>query len=859
MHSNTVQDHDPGFQSTPITPMLRQYHENKAKVPGKLLFFRMGDFYELFSDDALVAAPILGIALTSRDKKNPIPMCGIPFHAVSSYISKLTRKGYSVAICEQVEDPKKAKGIVKRDIIRVVTPSLVYDSDSIEGKQASFLASISPDGKKWSYAYLDYSTGEFFAGSCDSTDDLVKELSLINPREIIFDNRVEIPEVLKKLLLSVSFFALDVKSLSHINMNNIIIDSRLGKSEVGSARLVMQYLVDTQYRTDFPHIRYLARTSTSEHLGLDEFTSRNLDLFGSFLQTLDATVSPMGGRILRQSISQPLNNKAEIEKRLDSVDIFKSTPDLLEDIRSRLFHCGDMDRLLSKIAVSQYSPRGLRKLLESIEIAADIAGLIESRDLPLDRVGDTGELMSFTQDLLDKLETEQPATIYDGSIFKKGFNSGLDSLIDLHYGSRKILMEMEAREKERTRISSLKIKYNRVFGYYIEITRANLHLVPADYQRKQTLVNGERFVTEELKELEVRLLTADEKRKELELKLVEEYAEQIRGRYISKIGEISEWLAKIDLLCGFAWIASKRNYVKPSMNDGFDLDLKDARHPVIWVTMGDEFVPNDISFTGDDFFQIITGPNMAGKSTLMRTLALTVIMAHIGSYVPAAYANIPLVDKVFTRVGATDYILQGQSTFMVEMIEASNIIHSATERSLIILDEIGRGTSTYDGISIAWALAEYIHNRIGAKCMFATHYHELTALDAELKGAVNLSMAVEEESEGLFFLRKVVRKPASRSYGIQVAAMAGLPSSIIKRAFSVMNGLENERRQASLVKEDINQLSLFSQADFNADIAAKQEYKFIEELSSIDLDKLTPLEALSRLYKWKEEVNEEQL
>jgi len=833
-----------------FTPMMKQYNEAKAQAPGKLLFFRMGDFYEMFGEDALTAAPVLGIAITSRDKKNPTPMCGIPYHAVSSYISKLTLAGYSVAICEQVEDPKKAKGIVKREIIRVVTPSLVYDSDVIEGKQSSYLAALVKDHSSWSYAYVDYSTGEFKANSVLNTDALVKELSLVSPKEIVYEKGSEIPEILKRFLFNVSFSAVEYRSMSisESQKSRMIVDSRLIPSEVKAGALILNYLVATQFREIFPHIRYFSKVSSSEFLGIDEFTSKNLDLFTSFMQCIDETITPMGGRALRQTIGQPLMNKKEIDARLDAVELFTKNYNFMEKIRLLLSQCSDIERLSSKVALSQYGPRDLKKLCESIETAAIIYdNAKELEGLNLSKIDKT-TVAEFARIMVERMEDEQPHTTKDGGIFKKGFDPKLDELIDLHQNSRQVLLDMEKREKETTKINSLKIKYNKVFGYYIEITNSNLDMVPAHYQRKQTLVNGERFMTPELRELEIKLLSAEEDRVKLEEELIEKFATEFREKFLNSALELSAWIATFDLTICFAWIAVKRKYIRPQVYDGFELILKDARHPVLYETMKEDFVPNDIDLSDDGFFHIITGPNMAGKSTIMRTVALLVIMSHMGCFIPASEARVPITDRVFTRVGATDYILQGQSTFMVEMIETANIIFSASKRSLIILDEIGRGTSTYDGISIAWAVAEHIHNNIGAKSMFATHYHELTALEDELKGARNFSMSVEEEKGSLFFLRKIVARPASRSYGIQVAGMAGLPSSIIARARSVMMRLEEERKgSAELSKNDLTQLSLFDKK--------KDDYQFINELANIDLDKLTPLDALSRLYRWKDEVD----
>jgi len=473
--------------------------------------------------------------------------------------------------------------------------------------------------------------------------------------------------------------------------------------------------------------------------------------------------------------------------------------------------------------------------------------LVNSGVLKSERPFET-KLLDFAKRVNSELNEQLPATLREAGIFKKGHYQELDGIIDLHTNSRQVLLEMEKSERARTGISSLKIKYNKIFGYYIEISNANLHLAPQDYQRKQTLVNGERFITPELRELEIKLLSAEQDRVDLEASLIQKLADDFTLTYLESTLDLSRWISEADVVTNFASIAINRSYVRPVIHDGYDLELKDAKHPVLYQTMKDDFVPNDIKLCEGSFFHIITGPNMAGKSTLMRTSALLVIMGHMGCFVPASYAKIPVTDRVFTRVGATDYILQGQSTFMVEMIEASNIIYSATKKSLIILDEIGRGTSTYDGISIAWAIAEFIHHKIGAKCMFATHYHELTALEDELNGANNFSMSVEEEKGGLFFLRKVVPRPASRSYGIQVAGMAGLPESIIKRAYSIMDKLQEERKQTEM-KIETDQLSLFDKKD-------DESYRFISELASMDLDTLSPIEALGRLYKWKKEVKE---
>lgn len=833
-----------------ITPMMKQYTELKTQIPGKLLFFRMGDFYELFEEDAKIAAPILGIALTSRDKKSNVPMCGVPYHAVSSYIHKLTNKGYSVAITEQVEDPKKAKGLVKRSIVKVVTPSLVYDSDTIDTKKTSYLMAIYENLKlEWSIAYIDYTTGEFKTSTLKNTDELLKEISSIAPKEIIFERKTQIPLVVNKLLQNICFTSLELDKNINIEkvMNSIVVDRRVNDDELKVSKLVLYYLQQTQFLELFPHIKTLSRVSASDHMSLDEFTINNLELINTLLPVIDQTITPMGGRFIRTTLLQPLINKEKIDYRLNIVDYFKDKYSYLKEYRNILRTISDIERLLAKLSTGSYRPLEFKKFLESIVTCYN---LIEfSKVLPVKKIDLDISLLNFCVNTLMVLEEELPNTINESGIFKKGYYKELDEYIELHNDSRKFLYEMEKREREFTKINSLKIKFNKIFGYYIEISNSNLNLVPSNYLRKQTLVNGERFTTEELSSLEVKLLSAEEKRKELEKAIIEELCSEVKNKFVDTVIKISNFVSELDMLQSFAWQAVEKNYTRPEISENFNLLIKDARHPVMETIISDDFIPNDIDINQDKFFHIITGPNMAGKSTVMRSVALIVIMAHIGSFVPATSASIPITDKVFTRVGATDYILKGQSTFMVEMIETANIINSATKNSLIILDEIGRGTSTYDGISIAWAISEHIHNNLTSKTMFATHYHELTDLENTLSGVKNYSMAVHEQEEGLFFIRKLVAKPASSSYGIQVAEMAGIPKQVIERASSLMNKFNLQRKDNILNSENIEtkQLYLFD---------AKKDKKSIlmKELNSLNLNKITPIEALNRIYEWKKQI-----
>lgn len=833
-----------------ITPMMKQYNELKAEVPGKLLFFRMGDFYELFGDDAKISAPILGIALTSRDKKSNVPMCGVPYHAVSSYIHKLTNKGYSVAISEQVEDPKKAKGIVKRSIVKVVTPSLVYDSDTIDTKKASYLMAISQNIKlEWSLAYVDYTTGEFKTSTLKNTDELVKGISSIAPNEIIFERKVEIPIVVNKLLQNICFTAIEIDKTVNIEkiINSIVVDRRISDDELKVSKLVLYYLKQTQFLEIFPHIKTLNKISATDHMSLDEFTINNLEIINTLLPVLDQTITAMGGRLLRTSLLQPLINKEKIDYRLNITEYFKDNYSFLKEYRAVLKTISDIERLLSKLSIGSYRPLELQKFLESIITCYDLVKL--SKILPIKKIELDTRFYNFCINTLNILEEELPNSVNDSGIFKKGFNKELDEYIELHNDSRKFLYEMEKRERSNTKINSLKIKYNKIFGYYIEISNANLNLVPNNYLRKQTLVNGERFTTEELSLLEVKLLSAEEKRKELEKLLLEELCNEIKNKFVETVMLISNFVSEIDMLQSFAWQAVEKNYVKPEISEKFNLYIKDARHPVMETIINEDFIPNSIDINSEKFFHIITGPNMAGKSTVMRSVALIVIMAHVGSFVPASQAFIPITDKVFTRVGATDYILKGQSTFMVEMIETANIINSASKNSLIILDEIGRGTSTYDGISIAWAISEHIHNTLMSKTMFATHYHELTDLENTLNGVKNFSMAVEEQKDGLFFIRKLIPKPASSSYGIQVAEMAGVPKQIIERASELMSKFNLQRKNNILQSETVETKQLFL-------FDAKKEKKniLVKEINSINLNSITPIEALNRIYEWKKQI-----
>ncbi len=869
-----------------LTPMLKQYMGIKAAYPDAILFFRMGDFYEMFFDDAFTASKILGITLTSRGKIDgeKVPMCGIPYHAAGNYIGKLVDNGLKVAICEQVEDPKATKGIVKREVIRLVTPGSVINETDIDEKTNRYIAAICQDSSNnaqkkdpaFGLAHADLTTGQFFVTELSSVNDLTDEIGKIDPAEILVlknGNITGIKELCRYHIETIEdtlslkdaesilkeHFKTDYTSVSECSeMTNGII----------AAGILLRYIKNTQ-KTSPDHIDKITGYRVGEFMILDETTCSHLELLktmrrqskkGSLFQVIDKTMTPMGGRILKRWITYPLINVEQIRRRLGAVAAMKDDPVAREKAREYLKDIYDMERLNGRIALGRATPRDLLSLKASIQklplikealkdsVSEFIADLIEKMDL----------LHDVALTIEEAIHDDPPISFKDGGIIKEGYNEELDNLISLSRNGKNWITEFAASEQERTGISSLKVGFNRIYGYYIEVSKANVHLVPSDYIRKQTLVNAERYVTEALKSMEETLVNAEEKRISLELELFED----IRQKLIlqsHRIKNTAETVGIIDVISGLAETAEANNYVCPHVDNTCKLDIVEARHPVIEQTIKDEaFVPNDILV--DDKKQqvlIITGPNMAGKSTILRQTALIVLMTQMGSFVPAKKASIGITDRIFTRVGAMDDLTRGQSTFMVEMNETANILRNATPRSLAILDEIGRGTSTYDGLSLAWAIAEALHDLEdrGVRTLFATHYHELTELAVTKPRVKNFNVAIREWNDKIIFLRKLAPGATSRSYGIEVARIAGLPETVIKRAKEVLETLEGTALDESIrphigisgtENRDNNatQLSLFDSKD-----------TFLRDwIKGIDINSITPLEALTEISRLKEYI-----
>jgi DNA mismatch repair protein MutS len=868
------------------TPMMRQYLEIKADYPDTILFFRLGDFYEMFLDDAVKASRILDITLTSRNKNSDgaeVPLCGIPYHSANPYIAKLIEAGEKVAICEQVEDPKSAKGIVKREVVKVITPGLVVDSSNLSPKDNNYLLSLfSDDGCQWGLSYLDLSTGEFRVTELDGLDAAIAEVACVNPREIVlpafFRENGRMKELVPVTAGLVTTFIDDwVYDLDYCKR---LISSHFGgasPSALGCDALtagllaisaVLHYLQETQ-KGRAGHVSTLIPYTTREYLVLDESTRKNLELTatlaegkrrGSLLGLMDRTATAMGGRKLKQWINYPLLTIQNITERQDAVEELFHDPSRRAEYASLLSGVYDLERLNGRISLASAGAKELVALKDSLLRIPGIRGLLASSSSFL--LGKLNEGINPLPELVALIGRgiveNPPFVLRDGGIIADGYNAELDELRAISREGKGFIARLEAREKGRTGINSLKIRYNKVFGYYIEITRTNLTAIPADYIRKQTLTNAERYITPELKEYEEKVLGAEERIKELEFSLFQEIREIVAG-HGEIVARTADCLATLDVLVSLAQLAHERNYCRPLVDDGDSLVISEGRHPVIEALhQGERFVPNDTLLDNrDNQLIIITGPNMAGKSTFMRQVALITLMAQMGSYVPAAEAHIGLVDRIFTRVGASDNLARGHSTFMVEMMESANILRHATPRSLVILDEIGRGTSTFDGVSIAWAVAEFLHDneKHAAKTLFATHYHELTELAVTRKRIKNFNIAVKEWNEQIIFLRRIVPGGASHSYGIQVARLAGLPLEVIERAREILQNLE----KGEFAEEGIpriargkkvgspvpsSQLSLFSSGE---DFLRKR-------LAGVDLSAITPIEALVFLDELKRMV-----
>lgn len=852
-----------------LTPMMQQYFTIKEQYKDCILFYRLGDFYEMFFEDAEIASKELELVLTGRDcgLEERAPMCGIPYHAAAGYIGKLIQKGYKVGICEQVEDPKAAKGIVKRDVIRVITPGTLLDENFVDNRRNNYIMAVTVQEERFGIAFCDLSTGEFLGTYVPKNDSsLQNEISKFSPKEVIVTEESLGEEIRKKWNILVNLRDLD-DSLEKGSVQNYFKSLTGGYNRVvgSAAGLLLQYLEETQ-KTALTNITHLEVYSTDDSMALDVNTKRNLELTenivdkgkrGSLLWVLDDTETAMGSRNLRRWIEAPLLNKDLVVKRLEAVEAFYLNLNLLEDMREALKGVFDIERIVSKIALKSVNPKEMVSLKKSLGKLPQVESLLKQVDYgELSRLSKKFDVLADIYELLDNsIEEDAPLALKDGGVIKSSYHEEINELRNLKKNGKQYIAEMEQKEREFTGIKSLKVGYNKVFGYYIEISKSNYSSIPEGrYIRKQTLANAERFITQELKDIEDKILGAEEKLADLEYQVFQEIREKVENE-IERLKQTARIIADLDCYQSLAKVARNNGYVKPQINDDGKIKILEGRHPVVEQMMKKgEFVSNDLYMDQDkERFLIITGPNMAGKSTYMRQTALMSLMAQIGSFVPAKEASMPICDRIFTRIGASDDLAGGKSTFMVEMSEVSDILLHATERSLIILDEVGRGTSTYDGLSIAWAVIEHILGEIqGAKTLFATHYHELTALENELYGIRNYSVLVKEVGKNIAFLRKIVPGGADESYGIEVARLAGLPKNLLARAKEILEKLEkkekNRTKPAHKVKEDpeVLQLGIF---DY-------ERNQVLEKLRNLDVLSMNPLDAQRVLYELNQEVKD---
>jgi len=858
---------------------MEQYLQTKEEYNDTILFYRLGDFYEMFFDDAKTVSRELEITLTGKDcgMSERAPMCGVPFHSANNYISRLIEKGYKVAICEQVEDPKTAKGLVKREVVRIVTPGTVVESEMLPANDNNYLASVYCGDGAYGITFADVSTGEIYATCVKEMAQVVNEMARYLPSEILVNEKcpeVLCSEILLRIRVRPAALINDFYTFSDMNrmitgqfenaseLDFNIVDSNALKTSVCS---VLKYMEYTQ-KSSFSYINHLKLYSIDEYMDLDAATRRNLEITetmrdkakkGSLLWVLDSTKTAMGSRLLKQWIEKPLVDPALIRERLNTVEELSHNVIIRDELTEALGGIYDISRITSRVSLGNVTPRDLLSLHQSLvqlPIIKEILSRTKSRMLTelsdkLETADDIREHLFFA------IKEDAPALLRDGDVIKPGYNEELDKLRLARDKGSQWVYDLEAKERESTGIKNLKIKYNKVFGYYIEVSKMNNDKVPDYYVRKQTVVNAERYITPELKSIENTILGASEKIIALEAELFARIVSMLRDN-MERLKNICYIISVCDVLCSFSVVASKNNFVKPDISDGESITIKDGRHPVVEkMNTKNVFVPNDTTLDcGDNRLMIITGPNMAGKSTYMRQVAIISLMAQIGSFVPATFARLCVVDKIFTRVGASDDIAAGQSTFMVEMSEVAHILSEATSKSLIILDEIGRGTSTYDGLSIAWSVAEYIHGKnIGAKTLFATHYHELTQLEDKLEGVKNYNIAVKKRGDDITFLRKIVPGGTDESYGIEVAALAGVPPKVIKRAKEILasiedGGKDNVKIKASEAREESNT----DQVSF-ADTAA---LSIAEELKNLDATTLTPIEAMNTLYQLSQKARE---
>jgi len=851
-----------------LTPLFRQYHSIKSQYPDVILMFRLGDFYEMFGKDAEIASRELDLVLTSREagKGKRIPMCGVPYHTVERYIARLLSRGHKVAICEQMEDPAKAKGLVKRAVTRIVTPGTVVEESMLEARRSSFLAAVARDGDEYGLAIADVSTGELISTNIKGERLLWEELQRTSPAELLLLPKDE--ELGKNAPggTTITYIEDDpflLQSPRQILLEHFQVSSLRGFGieeyplVQQACAMILSYLRKTQL-SSLRHINSISIYFPQQYMLVDTIARRTLEITESFdgsrerslLGVLDSTLTPMGSRLLRKWIEQPLLSKEEIENRLDAVEELYNQGRIRALLREGLKSIGDLERIVGRCATGVASPKDLLTLKRGLGTVSAISPhLSEMKSALLKEINERLNPLPDLYSLLDRaLREDAPATLREGGIIKEGFSKELDELREAAAQGKEWIAEMENKERLRTGIKSLKIGYNAVFGYYIEVTKPNLRLVPKDYIRKQTLVNAERFITEPLKELEAKVLGAEERMAELEYEIFVSLRDEVVRR-AEEVLQVARTVAELDALQSLAEVAARYDYTRPIIDESDEIVIRDGRHPVVERFMEPgRFVPNDVELNCQDKrLLIITGPNMAGKSTYLRQVALIVLMAQIGSFIPARYGKIGLVDRIFTRIGARDDLSSGQSTFMVEMNEVANILNNATPRSLIVLDEIGRGTSTFDGLSIAWAVAEYIlSDNIGARTLFATHYHQLNKLAKTNEGVKNLRADVKEEGGKIVFLYKIRPGATDKSYGIQVASLAGVPKEVLERAKEVLEELEkNEQPSHSKIptRKQKLQLSLF-----------ELEHPVLEEIKNLDLTNLTPIEALNKLKELQDKL-----
>ena len=858
----------------PVTPMMQQYLDIKAQNPDAILFFRLGDFYEMFFEDAKLVSRELELTLTGKDcgLSERAPMCGVPYHAVETYLQKLIEKGYKVAICEQMTDPATSKGLVEREIIRIVSPGTVIETNMLEEGRPNYIMALCLRRNQAGAAFCDVSTGEFYLYQIDDLRaHLSDELARLNPSEIVVNDRDALlqyepergqrAEAVDAERFSYAFAA----KVMSAHFGKSVKDLGFGEQKLAvcAAGALLSYLTDTQ-KNALKHIVEPKAYEAQSHLALDRVALKNLELTetvrgkgrrGSLLWILDKTRTAMGSRLMRAWIERPLREKSAIEARLDAVEQLIRDPITAGDMRGVFDEVYDVERLLSRVAYDAVNARECLSLARTLQCVPRLKeqGAAFDSDLIRDTLRRLDDLPELQRELFEAIDPEAPLSVRDGGIIRRGYNAELDELKDISENGKGYIAQIETRERERTGIKNLKVGYNRVFGYYIEVTKSFYDLVPYDYVRKQTLANAERYITEELKNLEGRILGAQDNAIKLEYALFTQIREKLKAA-LPALQETVNALKTLDALLALAQAASENGYVRPTINDEGRYVIADGRHPVVEESIGRErFVPNDTQLNAEDRVMIITGPNMAGKSTYMRQVALIVLMAHMGSFVPAASADIALTDRIFTRIGASDDLFGGQSTFMVEMNELATILKFATPRSLLILDEVGRGTSTFDGLSIAWAAVEYIASeKCGARTLFATHYHELSELEGQLPGVVNFRITAREQGEDVIFLRKIVRGGADKSFGVSVARLAGLPKSLISRARQIMAKLEVDDQQRGNLGQNI--LKEHKARDRQLGLMDFQPMEFAQEVAALDVVSMTPLDALNKLFELNEKA-----